>query len=135
MTTLAPKPNRCWPPRFSLITLIVAVNVAGVLLWANLRTGWRYADWGERGLIDQLVVYDRHHGYTYHKPVKDHYRTLLFAGTVHGWPAVAYVEEDRKYKYAGLFLDFAVSLCLIFLTGFVTEFLVRKLRKAKRRDG
>ena len=25
-------------PRFSLITLIVAVNVAGVLVWANVRT-------------------------------------------------------------------------------------------------
>ena len=29
-----PKPTR---PRFSLITLIVAVNVAGVLVWANVR--------------------------------------------------------------------------------------------------
>ena len=29
-----PKPTR---PRISLITLIVAVNVAGVLVWANVR--------------------------------------------------------------------------------------------------
>jgi len=35
MTPEATKPRRL--PRFSLITLLVAVNVAGVLVWANVR--------------------------------------------------------------------------------------------------
>ena len=42
-------------PRFSLITLIVAVNVAGVLLWANVRGREAVLQVTDFGAIDEAV--------------------------------------------------------------------------------
>jgi len=116
-----PAPRRRF--RFSLITLIVAVNVAGVLVWANVKKK-------ETGAI----------------PVSGGraYETMRY-----GWPMVACVmtrvtglaavrgeslTEARAWEPAGVLTNAVAAILAVLFFGWATEFLVRRLRKAKHHD-
>ena len=104
------KPRRF---RFSLITLLVAVNVAGMLVWAN--------------------VHDDSESDAYF---------------LRGWP-IQYQEPSPLAKMLNLFYDGEltpsasvtvwknIAICGVILLSatMLTEFLVRRIRKAKRHDG
>ena len=108
--------------RFSLITLVVAVNVAGVLVWAN------------------IAVHNPFEGKNY---IVSPPRPRVF----YGWPVPAcarYIDvvpspgilfgADYQWFVAGSICDTVFALGFIFGSGMVTEFLVRKFRKAKRHE-
>ena len=107
--------------RFSLITLLVAVNVAGVLVWANVRGR------ADARYVNSFQQSERFHGWPmviYAKPVM----ILPFRiGGRSSWPSAFY--------WDGLLNNIVVGISFIGLSSFLTEFLVRKLRKAKRHDG
>jgi len=119
------KPNRF---RFSLITLVVAVNVAGVLVWANVR--------GRTGMPE-----DFRSDWSY---LSDRFaRDGAPKHTVRGWPRPAYYDTDfgardaerGKFMSEGVAFNGFFAIMLLVTLGGLTELLVCKLRKAKRHDG
>ena len=112
--------------RFSLITLLVAVSVAGVLIWANVSPIQRtWVDNSER-------------------------RRSPLEHDTWGWP-LAYVSEMIPgqtavgaspplfrlipFSWLRLLGDMVVGIGIVVLGGFMSEFLVRRFRKGQRHDG
>ena len=120
-------------PRFSLLTLIVAVNVAGLLLWANVTDGERHDEVfiSHYGKISRTTI-----GQGWPFPVRltrelvfiD--RTKMSEGDIH-----LYEEPWIEWTLGGLIKNIALGLTIILIAASLTEFLVRKFRKAKRNDG
>ncbi len=129
-------------PRFSLITLIVAVNVAGVMVWVNLRvrTVTRILqETYEAGLLTITVSKIKsQQGWPFM-----HGETLRYSWQDVAGPSRKRV-TDRASETTGviptrwyptaLICNLTIGVMLASLSALLTEFLVRKLRKAKRHD-
>ena len=121
------------PPRFrfSLLTIIVTVNVAGVLIWANVRKV-KSKD-GATVVASPTSFLD----YTLH---------------TQGWPSAAIETQDPYgridpvggrasnvdnrlvWHTRGIFINVLTAIGCLAGVAIATELLVRKLRKAKRHD-
>ncbi len=98
--------------QFSLLTLIVAVNVAGVLVWANVHLKDFSAD------IDSIE--------------------MIYHVQSQGWPLAARMIQDHTFSHwlwHNCALNALIALSFLTNAGLLTEFLVRRVRKAKRHDG
>ena len=89
--------------RFSLITLIVAVNVAGVLLWVN----WRVYEIIEAGVVCRLYGWPRV-GY------------------------VEFSEFPSRFFYDRIMINLGAALAIILVAGLLTEIVVRRMDKKQR---
>ena len=115
-------------PRFSLITLLVAVNVAGVLVWANLRNQEEppFALW-PTVLVGWPLQYAQ-------KPTRSPIIDSFLKDIGIDW-----MDENMDtytwFEWTPLLGDIVICLRLTVATGLLTEFTVRRIRKAKRHDG
>ena len=105
-------------PRFSLITLVVAVNVAGVLVVLNIF---------ER---DHVRAYQGHGVRGSHVPFK-----VIGFPLFHRERLNVEVAPPPERSVGFLILDVVFALASVGIAAFLTELLVRKFRKAKRHDG
>ena len=125
---MAPEVSKRRLPRFSLITLVVVVNVAGVLVWANLRN--------QPPLLypSRLAVY--HQGWPMpHYSKRSQHITDRKPPAFFGGPALppktrVILREQWHWKW--LIGNMTISLVIIASSAVCAEFLVRK---AKRHDG
>jgi hypothetical protein len=95
-------------PRFSLLSLIVMVNVAGILVWENVKAKESWTDYGD---------------------------SYIYAEQ--GWPLVARRTEQNEdnihlgswqWIASGVAVNCVIGLVLVTVTGLATDFL-RTLRK------
>ena len=122
--------------RFSLITLIVAVNVAGVLVWANVRTVYR-----KTTIDDDTWSHTVGQGWPFPIKADSEVWTLnpnnvpLTASFDWSGPMIMFRDADKSgWHWNALVLDLGIALSILLLATLLTELLVRKLRKAKRHD-
>ena len=127
--------------RFSLITLIVAVNVAGVLVWANL----------ERTYVEPVVAVPFSS-----RPPPTSFSFMTKLGRLQGWPLVirrlrptvitissvpgtiqGTDSSQPIWRWSWISIASNLAVAILILSAFcaITEFLVRRIRKAKRHDG
>ena len=103
-------------PKFSLATLLVAVNVAGIMVWLNS--------------IKHTTFTNRGTGF------ED-------SETLEGWPLDFYASITNydvgnpfiRWYYLPLAVDIAVALLVVCVAAIVSESFVYRFRKAKRHDG
>jgi len=110
--------------RFSLITLIVAVNVAGVLVWANV------AHRKPTLLVDDEIEPAFEQGWPATASRTYSFRTMDKPET-----GDVGVFLGSGYRISSALTNLAVALIILITLTTSTEFLARKFRKAKRHDG
>ena len=136
-------------PRISLITLIVAVNVTGVLVWANVRVDgpflstvdetFSYPDnfqWSRcRGWPLHFQEVERHDYIGYRKMRSEDIPKVN--GRVVDYkdiPFGQFIGQAGYWRTVYLAVNVCMALLIIGFAGLASECLVRELRKAKRHD-
>ena len=102
-------------PRFSLITLIVAVNVAGVLVWANVAKRDQYRAIEVHGILSPQV------------PFKVSGFPLIHRERMH----VKLLGNKGTRSFASMAFNLLFAIVAICGSALLTELLVRRFRKAK----
>jgi hypothetical protein len=131
-------------PRFSLLSLIVMVNVAGVLIWANCsgrtvidpsKGEWIPIDPSSEGPPPSWVPpfdsdpLDSSEWTTFAwEPPLD--GDPPFLETVYGWPVIAYCRFNNVdlIRWTSVWFDALTGLGILVVASGVTEFFIRKLR-------
>lgn len=118
--------------RFSLITLIVAVNAAGALMWVNMNTQHcklAHDDaWIEKWRKGWPLVY--HENWIFYGEGYTGELEATPGGTV-----IGALGGQSPLNIKSVLFDVSVGVALVALSAVLTEFLVRRIRKAKRHDG
>ena len=123
--------------RFSLVTIIVAVNVAGVLIWANSRAvAWDDVPplmFGSTATHPKVV-----RAFQYGWPFAMRERRDYMSVSIGSWVMIPRTETrwiHTEWHMQHVAANSIIAVAIVALSCFVTELLVRRLRKAKRHDG
>lgn len=129
-----PEFDRKWfQLRFSMITLLVVVNLAGLLIWANVHPHFSDGRFIAPNGKDLGPTTDEYYGWPVRALAKQQLEKKRWEreGSVLSFEGSVIIEPIREER-PEIVWNVVIGLIVICGVGVITELLVRKLRKAKR---